>query len=623
MAFIKDIEANQPDSHQTSPAYMLTFLRWSERDTVNFSNQDKTDRSFLNTRPPLVVINDCIHLSVNSSKSSHIHQASMVLLGGDINYATAIAPGDFVFINMLDNDEHLFGEGKGPNNASSDSLYTRALGAKYINGSHDGFKGVFKVQAVRKIFQTSSEGIKTLHYQITAAAFTEFNQIVYFNPYITFSSEQDQQRATDVLNRLATREWAERTKVTNNLGSSFISLVGFLIGTGFDEDFAPQKKEVVKNFNQSFLMPPKATSLMGLKSKSAKPATASMFFNYFIGIQKYNKSSSNTLEKGLNPEYTTDGTYFRSKEDPPGITILQAEPWAQVTAWSILQQYSNSLLNEMYTSFKLTPNNKVMPCVVFRQKPFTSSGFKKDSATSTTEFLSLPRWNLNANIIRTMSLGRDEVARINFVHIVTKTRYIDLQSEAAQQAAANAQRMNSDDIMRNGLRPFIASCDFDFPTDENKQNNAVPWNKLVYDWLANGHLKENGTVQTVGIEEPIAVGDNCQIDNTVYHIESIDHMMQINAVGQKSFETTLKLSYGVDAREDRVGYNPIYPEMQHTDTYSYRKDNYNNGDGTMSGFSDSQDIIGRSNGEEVKETKQRAFSKIPKTLASKITKSKK
>jgi hypothetical protein len=100
-------------------------------------------------------------------------------------------------------------------------------------------------------------------------------------------------------------------------------------------------------------------------------------------------------------------------------------------------------------------------------------------------------------------------------------------------------------------------------------------------------------------------------------------MMQINAVGQKSFETTLKLSYGVDTREDRVGYNPIYPEMQHTDTYSYRKDNYNNGDGTMSGFSDSQDIAGRSNGEEVKETKQRAFSKIPKTLASKITKSKK
>jgi hypothetical protein len=43
----------------------------------------------------------------------------------------------------------------------------------------------------------------------------------------------------------------------------------------------------------------------------------------------------------------------------------------------------------------------------------------------------------------------------------------------------------------------------------------------------------------------------------------------------------------------------------------------------MSGFSDSQDIAGRSNGEEVKETKQRAFSKIPKTLASKITKSKK
>ena len=617
MAFIKDIGANDSDSHQTSPAYMLTFLRWSERDTVNFSNKNTADYSFLNTRPPLVVVSDCINLNVSSSKSSHIHQASMILLGGDINYATAVAPGDFVFINMLDSDEKLFGSGRGPNNADPDSLYTRASGAKQINGAHDGFKGVFKIHAVRKIFQTTPEGVKTLHYQITAAAFTEFNQVVYFNPYITFAGQQDQQRATDTLNRLATAEWAERTKVVNNLGSAFIGLIGFLIGNGFDEDYAPQKKEVVKNFNQSFLMPTKATSLMGLRSKSARPITASMFFNYFVGIQKYNKAEKATLSKGLNPSYTTDGTYFRSKEDPPGVTILQAEPWAQVTAWSILQQYSNSLLNEMYTSFKLTPNNKVMPCVVFRQKPFTSSSFKKENSTSVTEFLSLPRWNLNANIIYTMSLGRDEVARVNFVHIVTKTRNVDLQSEAAQQASVGAQRMNSDDIMRNGLRPFIASCDFDFPSDDNKRNNAIPWNKLVYDWLANGHLKENGTVQTVGIEEPIAVGDNCQIDNTVYHIEGIDHVMQINAAGSKNFQTTIKLSYGVDAREDRKDYNPIYPEMQFTDAFKYRRDNFNNGDKSLPGFSDSQDVFGRSSGEEVKETKERAFSKIPKSIKDK------
>lgn len=606
MAFIKKLEANQKDSHQTSPAYMLTFLRWSNRDTANFS-----DTSFTETREPLIVISDCVGLNVVSNKSSHIHQSTMVMLGGDINYSTAVAPGDFVFINMLDSDDHLFGAGKGPNNADADSLYVRATNSKYINGSHDGFKGVFKVQSVRKILQVNPDGPKTLHYQISAAAFTEFNQVVYFNPYIAFENAQDQDRATAVLNKNATKEWSSKTKVKNNLGSIFTSLIGFLIGEGFDKNYTPQK-EVVKNHNKNFLMPAKSASLLGIRSTGSKPTVAAMFFNYFVGIQKYTSAKGVDLNIGLNPEYTTDGTYFKSKEQPPGVTILQAEPWAQVTAWSILNQYSNSLLNEMYTSFKLTPDNRVMPCVVFRQKPFTSSNFKKKYSNSTTEFLSLPRWKINPNIITTLSMGRDEVARINFVHVVTKTRYNDIQDQAAQQASIKSFRLDEQDIMRNGLRPFISSSDFDFPTDANKTNNAIPWNNLIYDWLTNGHLKENGTVQTVGIEEPIAVGDNCQIDNTVYHIESVTHSMQIDANGSKKFDTTLKLSYGVDARESRKDYNPIYPEMEYTDAESYRKDNYNNGDKSLPGFSDSQDIAGRPDGEEIRKTKEKAFSVIPK-----------
>jgi hypothetical protein len=182
----------------------------------------------------------------------------------------------------------------------------------------------------------------------------------------------------------------------------------------------------------------------------------------------------------------------------------------------------------------------------------------------------------------------------------------------ANQESKKEYQHDDNDIMRNGLRPLITGCDFDFPSDQSKSQMSGVWNKLMFDWLSNGHLKENGTVQTVGIEDPISIGDNCQIDNTVYHIESISHVMQISSEGNVKFDSTLQLSYGVDSRKDRSNYNPIYPEMEYTDAYTYRKSNWNSGNKIMPGFSDSQDIAGRTNGEEVEETKEKAFSVTPK-----------
>jgi hypothetical protein len=389
-------------------------------------------------------------------------------------------------------------------------------------------------------------------------------------------------------------------------------LIQFLIGEGFT-GYLIENSSVVKNFNKNFLMPSQVTSLLGMNNYKSKSVNASMLFNYFIGVQKFNNvKDPNNLAGGLNPEVkTTNGHFFESNNPPTGTSIIHAEPWAQVTAWSILNQYSNSLLNEMFTTFKLTPQNKVMPCVVFRQKPFTSRMFKaKNSNILSTEFLSLPRWKLNPNIIYNISVGRDDVARINFVHVITKSRHFDIKDHLALQASAKTAQMDENDVQRNGLRPFISSSDFDYTLSGD--HHAIPWNKLVFDWLSNGHLKENGTVHTVGIEDPIAVGDNCQIEDTVYHIESITHSMQIDGNGHKKFDTTLQLSYGVDYRESST---PAYAEMQYSRTEDYRKDNWDRDHKTMPGFSDSQDVGGRSNGEKVDQTSvEEEFASITKKL---------
>lgn len=620
MAFIRKINQNSVDSHQTSPAYQLTFLRWANRDTKNFQDKD-----YLDLREPFIVINDCISITTNSSKASHVHQASMILMGGDINYSTAVAPGDFVLINLVNSDEALFGRDGTPENPADSSLYARARNKKAINKKDDGFKGLFKIQSVRRILQIDPNGVKTFHYQVNAAAFTEFNQVVYFNPYLFDSTEE--QGAGDVINSAASKEWAQQvSKSKSNLRSIFKSFVGFLIGQGFPANYIPQKQDVVRNHNQSFQIPTDVAKLMGINI-SSKNVRAADLFKYYVGIEQYGSPKDNKNHDndsvGLNPKDmtdNTDGNFYNTGPELSGVSLIQPEPWAQVTAWSILNQYSNSLINEMYTTYKLTPDNIVMPCVVYRQKPFSSALFKRNnSQIDQTGFLDLPRWKIAPELIKSLSLGRDEAARINFVHIVGKTRFINQQDEAAQQAAARLHKQDADDIKRNGLRPFISACDFDFPSDQSKNSKAPIWNALMFDWLTNGHLKENGTLVCAGLPDNIAVGDNCQINDTVLHIESINHVMQLTADGKKKFETTLTLSYGVDTRSDSDK-NPIYPEMTNPDGFAYRKDDFDNHDQMLPGFSDTQDIAGRTKGEEVKESINAPFSTIPKNNLTDATK---
>jgi hypothetical protein len=187
-----------------------------------------------------------------------------------------------------------------------------------------------------------------------------------------------------------------------------------------------------------------------------------------------------------------------------------------------------------------------------------------------------------------------------------------MKAAMALQHSLGQHQYDTEDIKRNGLRPIITSCDFAFPRDGvTKNEDSIIWNKLYADWVFNGHLKENGTITCAGIHDPIAVGDNLQLENTVFHIESITHSMGIDSNGHKHFKTSLSLSFGVDTRASVGSYSPIYPEMEHTDSYRNRKSK-SKSSGILPGFSDTQDIAGRISGEEIDETDEKAFSVIPK-----------
>ena len=289
-AFVKDIFANSPDSHQTSPGYVITVLRWSKRDTKNYTklksrNGDPVDN--LDLRKPLVIINDAISLSVSNSKAGMSPTANIVLKGGDINYATAIHPGDFVLINMLNWESDVI------------RVYNKAVGVKPINEYGDGFKGVFKIQnIVKNLMVDPQSGIKSLTFTVSAAGFTEFNNAIVYNPAIATAIENSP-GAVDIYATQIGKYYTDKLKENKDTQTIVVDLFRILIGLTKQTTYP----DVPKIRKAHFEVPGDLGKLIG----RPKATTASEIFTYIVGIWKDSKASNNTdIGKAFNPSFKLD-----------------------------------------------------------------------------------------------------------------------------------------------------------------------------------------------------------------------------------------------------------------------------------------------------------------------------
>jgi hypothetical protein len=282
------------------------------------------------------------------------------------------------------------------------------------------------------------------------------------------------------------------------------------------------------------------------------------------------------------------------------------------TVWSIVYSYLNDTLNEMFTTYRVDPDGYVFPSVVVRQKPFSNEYFDfKNSARMEmplTYFMELPRWKIAPDLVIEHDLGRDEAARINFVQVFTRSVSDNDALNSSAQIAMKNFVYDKNDILRNGIKPYIATSNFDFPDTKRKVLHASMWAEVVGDWLIGGHLKQNGTLSCMGIVEPISVGDNLEYNNIVYHIEDVSYKMQIDAEGKKMFNTIFTISYGMSLKTDEL--RPVYPNMDYENSYYNSVDDYKN-EKILPGFSDAQDIYGRTNGEKLVEKQTESFTLNP------------
>lgn len=603
--------------NQTNPAWVLTFIRWNIRDTLRDPNDSSTV-----VRNPLIVESDCLFIETVQDKGILTPSMSCTLVMTDINYETAVAPGDFVFVNILNWQE------------DARRVARQAYSLQPINGINDGFKGIYKVQSVRKRLSSDPiTGTKTVLFTITGFAFTEFNNHIYFNPYLIDPKDQDNFPLFSSLIGLDFNSLVNK-KTIFYIQDIIAMLIQSFIGTGIMEKEIQLgvSRPIVSSNNTHFLMPTKVGKLLGISSSSSNLSAKDIYL-FLFGLQTYAPGLNTTLSAGMNPIIggkPFGSNFYYTNNVCEGVCQLNPSYWNDVPAWSILNQYTNSPLNELYTCFRVSPtaysnnvgntinisssatgggtslngtqNASVMPTMVFRQKPFTnpdyplprqgnSPGSQAISSGKTTGFLTVPRWKIDPALVFSMDIGRDESARFNFAQYFGRSTFTKDGADVSAEIAQHNYVFDVGDVQRSGLRPYIVNTQFD-EIIQNKTDYRSPiWAQIVGDFVMGGHLKMNGTMVMAGIVQPIAVGDNFELDNIVYHIERIQHTAQISPLnGIVSFRTTLSLSQGISASGTSAGTK--YAEMNNTNAYLERDSDYQY-DKILPGVSESQTSINR------------------------------
>lgn len=605
-AFTKVIKKSSSDSHQSSPGYVLTFIRWSNRDTVNYEGNKRIGDNNI-TRPTMVVINDAITISVNDSKNQLTPQATVVLKGGDINYGTAIGTGDYMLINLLDYRDRAV------------DIAIRASNNQSINKYSYGFKGLFKVQSVRRQLVTDpSTGRKSLNYVVHGFGFTEFNSLIYYNPALTKKLTQSNSAFLTEFKGFA--DLATAFNNADNVGHLLRIVIKKIFTVGLNKS----DSSVELSPNRKYYVPPPLGSLLGRPNAKV----ISDIYNFIFGIWDKSVPNAPTISAGFNPNVqrrSGDETFYEvkggNKANLQGYKMIQIQDFNQKNIWSILNTYLNSAINESYTvSGRVDINGNIIPTVIFRQKPFSSLHFdnpnnlngvknpnKPASKIPHTPFLKLPRWKISSDLIYNMDLGKDDAARINMVYLRASAVAVNPTVNEAIQATNIFY--DPEDIRRHGLKAAMLYSPFDYSKEDGELQKSKNWSYLLFDMLNGGQLREGGGLNCVGIEEPISVGDNLEFDSNVYHIEQVQHSMTLQSDGKYAFRTNLKLTFGTSIYS--TDKKPVYPQMEYTDAYTERIRDEKT-ERILPGIGDTQDLPTapkqRQLGEEVKETPESSFT---------------
>lgn len=584
--------------------------------------------------PVLIITDDCIGMNVSNPKESHTKTLTAQIKQSNLNYLKEILPGDWVLGWMM-NDKETF-----------NSVLKRIQNLEPCNNFSDGFKFLGRVHSIRKKLTINGEdGKKSAVYLLNSIGFQELDTQLYYDFSI----------AEEAVNKNILSTWLMKLgldiqkvfqlgvqkQLLDNVELLIETLLNLIVGKGVSEDLNPtgisalraapqanqahsssittksqarqneldvspeQKDANPEEAPLAYLVPRAVSALMGINTASKRAGITSYadILKLVKGVQKYDES------KNLNDDLS--GFIPNKSGDLLGSFIPNMLQMCNQPVWSVLRQYLNPAINEMYTCLRINQfgdrDFRIVPTIVLRQQPFTTEAFK-DANTSTaninipnpnpllngvgslgsaagidfgtigsikidipplptTKFLNVPRWVIHPTMVKEgTDIGRSDATRFNFVHVYGDASYQENNIPEAVQIANNPPIRDDVDIQRSGLRAFSTrvACGI------REQIGKVPtlWMALCADKVIGSQYTLNGTIISVGIQSPICEGDNLEWDSIVYHIESVNHTGSIDPVsGRKVFTTQLAVANGLSktGTSDINTSNSIYAGINEDD----------------------------------------------------------
>lgn len=538
------IAPNQSDSHQAVNNYVITFVPFKYKEVYY---KQKTLTEALEVNKPVVVVSDATQIRIHGHKGSPIIQAEINLMSFNVNYSAVLAPGDYVFINLLNNVEDF------------NRVSQAALSQRPINGPKDGLKFFGRVFSIRQVMQVDpSSGRQIYRYQIQCAGFHEFMTQVYYNPFLSPVEKNSPNPTLQFYASISEQMGALYRDTSSpgkrlNLERLLTFFIDVVLGTGIK---SPNKSndKIVTSPNAAFLIPGIIRRYFGLPAEKSDQAVSFQYADLIyriLGIQSFSDKFYPNIKQVVRKNY-----YMC---EPLHGSMLPPSPnFNGVPLWQILLRCANPALNECYTALKLTPtdpNNpnsvKILPQFITRQIPLTSKYLegKYKSGTDVTFFLNLPRWQISDKFpIFQYNIGTSEAERFNFIQTYTDVVGQNPDVALQVQIASGNYLFDQMDVARSGTRINITHSNADVFVEEGGKMNVSDinkWAQVIGDFYVNGHLKMNGTIVTAGIQEPIWYGDNLVFDNKIFHIEGFSHDFTVDPYsGRKNWHTSLHLSHG-------------------------------------------------------------------------------
>ncbi len=436
-----------------------------------------------------------------------------------------------------------------------------------VNDYYSGLKFIGKISSVRVSESRSPDGDLGLGTTIQAQSFTELDATIYYNDLIRHKYNDSLQFYNDLgitLDQIFRDDAESRGAYVNN-NVLVPALLQILLGQGPGSLTIDKAGSTVGVPNSGLRDTPnvqyEVPKLLGQMVHSGSGSRQTQFYSdiltMLIGIHEYQENSPNENSpwefllprlQSVTPQVATTNKPLDDK-----IIVLPFD-FRDRSVWEILQGYLNKPLNEIYTAIRPFPGTgRLRSTFIMRRVPLSTDQYISQSATSPgfmqgTGFTTLPVWMIPSIAIQSYDLGRSEAQRINYVHVVG-TDPISRDRIQSEQIAMvmGPPIVDETSIKRNGLRMYAGKVPGYTVRGSSTSNDNVSqkYTAFMSDILMDGHLRYSGTISCLGIQEPVAPGDNICINGIIFHIEDLTHTGGIDASGKKHFTTSVQGSHGL------------------------------------------------------------------------------